>query len=442
MLTFDDRHGRGLTALFSYLWLALAATACRAPQLSLQAPSPRVYVGGTATCAISDQGDTYCWGRLGRDEGTPVRIVDSSGHPSRLVAYEFGVWQACGLSVSGATLCTWGAAGREPTDTAVRACPHDGCTFELKRGDLQFAVVTMGLHHGCGLTRSGTAYCWGGLNGMGQLGLGWRSPDSTGSGGRVVTQPRRVAGRQRFRAISAGQDHTCALTFRGEAFCWGYGQSGQLGIASVMTYCAGPRPYATHPCSTDRPTPVPTPLRFVAISAGMGLTCAVGTDSAAYCWGSNYRCALGTCRTPDSATPTRIGIPGPMAHVTAGYWFACALSRDARVYCWGHNASGQLGSLATDSGDVCFLGGRCTSTPQEVAGGHRWIALSAGEQHACGVTMEGAVYCWGATAFGHLGRHARIAICDNHSTTWKDVPCSPEPVPVDGVPVLRDRSSQ
>jgi alpha-tubulin suppressor-like RCC1 family protein len=32
-----------------------------------------------------------------------------------------------------------------------------------------------------------------------------------------------------------------------------------------------------------------------------------------------------------------------------------------------------------------------------------WLQLSVGEEHACGVTTDHGLQCWGANAFGQLG---------------------------------------
>jgi alpha-tubulin suppressor-like RCC1 family protein len=42
--------------------------------------------------------------------------------------------------------------------------------------------------------------------------------------------PLRVAGRQIFSQISAGQgDHVCGVTLSGNIYCWGAGEMGQRG---------------------------------------------------------------------------------------------------------------------------------------------------------------------------------------------------------------------
>ena len=54
-----------------------------------------------------------------------------------------------------------------------------------------------------------------------------------------------------FRQVSAGGGHTCAVTTGDQAYCWGVGSSGQLGIGSDagLPVCDG------LPCST-RPAAV------------------------------------------------------------------------------------------------------------------------------------------------------------------------------------------
>jgi alpha-tubulin suppressor-like RCC1 family protein len=48
-----------------------------------------------------------------------------------------------------------------------------------------------------------------------------------------------------------------------------------------------------------------------------------------------------------------------------------------------------------------------------VSGGIRFVQLDAGGNHACAVTADGAIWCWGENADGQLG---------NGSTTSSAVP--------------------
>ena len=410
--------------------MAIGATlllgACATARPRVLVSPPLVHVGGTATCALREVGQAMCWGVT---TGSRVggRVVQA---PEPLRSLEAGVFQTCALSASGATLCTEGLGG-SPREN----CRGEFCLGPLRETPATFVQLSTGYYHACGLDSKGSAWCWGG-NGMGQVGNAQRAPDPGASGGERVTKPTRVAGRHAFHHISAGEMHTCALTRRGEAYCWGYGQSGELGRDTVMTYCSGEVPLQNAPCSVDRPVRVVTEIRFTRISAGIRLTCGLSTDSSVWCWGSNARCALGTCGA-DSPVPVRIPLPSPVLSVDAGYWSACAITVDHRAYCWGNNATGQLGSLASSPGGVCFSGGMCTPSPTEVGGNHRWRSISAGEMHTCGVRTDGEVLCWGATKEGRLAGYGATELCVNASTTWRDEPCASAPVLIPRTPPAR-----
>ena len=85
----------------------------------------------------------------------------------------------------------------------------------------RYMQISTGDYHTCGLTSRGAAYCWG-YNGYGGLGDG----TTTTSG---VNGPQPVIGGLKFASIQPGAFHTCGLTSRGAAYCWGYNAQGQLG---------------------------------------------------------------------------------------------------------------------------------------------------------------------------------------------------------------------
>jgi alpha-tubulin suppressor-like RCC1 family protein len=72
--------------------------------------------------------------------------------------------------------------------------------------------------------------------------------------------------------------------------------------------------------------------------------------------------------------------------ITTGNWHACALSEDGEVQCWGDNRSGQLGSGGTY---------QFSSLPVTVKGLNNVKKISASEEHTCAWTSDQAVWCWG-----------------------------------------------
>jgi alpha-tubulin suppressor-like RCC1 family protein len=81
------------------------------------------------------------------------------------------------------------------------------------------------------------------------------------------------------------------------------------------------------------------------------------------------------------------------ATVSAGGNHTCGVTTEGAAYCWGYNNEGQLGNGTS---------GRRTS-PVAVAGGLTFATVGAGTFHTCGIATEGAAHCWGFNFYGQLG---------------------------------------
>ena len=91
-------------------------------------------------------------------------------------------------------------------------------------GGLVFTTISSGPSHSCGLVTDGQAYCWG-FNGSGQLGDGTVT-------NRLV--PTAVLGGLTYSSIREGTDHTCARGTTGGAYCWGRNDTGALGDGTIL----------------------------------------------------------------------------------------------------------------------------------------------------------------------------------------------------------------
>ncbi|HJR49488.1 MAG TPA: hypothetical protein VJ794_00195, partial [Gemmatimonadales bacterium] len=312
----------------------------------------------------------------------PIRFRIEQGVLQGVFAeVEAGLLHSCGLTPGGQVYC-WGAnnAGQLGDDNA----PVGSDTPVPVAGGHVFQALSVGYVHNCALESGGQAYCWG-SNIQGQLGDGNTGVDSD--------MPVPVTGGHAFASISAGGDHTCALTSAGEAYCWGENFYGGLGDGNA-------------PTDSDMPVLVLGGHVFESISAGLVHTCAVASTGIGYCWGSNGKGRLGNGNAGiDSPTPTPVA-GGHLFHsISAGGLHTCGLTTAAAVYCWGYGLSGQLGN-----GNA----GIDQDIPVLVLGGHPFESVDTGDEHTCGVVSGGDAYCWGNDGLGQLG--------DGSGPPFTDVP--------------------
>ena len=285
--------------------------------------------------------------------------------------------QICAVTTRGAGFC-WGSnlngmLGAGAVDSIEQSAKPIYDTPMPVDGALSFAVLSGGSEHTCGVTPGGTAYCWG-ANFNGQLGNG----DTTAS-----PTPVAVTGGLTFNAVSAGVYHTCGLTTGGAIYCWGNNRAGELGNGAVSYV-------------NSSPVLVSGESSFVAIAAGYQYSCGLTTGGAAYCWGDNASGQLGNGNSTSSGVPVPVAGGLNFMALSAGYFHACGLTRDGAAYCWGGNGLGELGNGTTQN----------STSPVAVSGGLTFSAISAGELATCGVTTGGAAYCWGYNGYGQLGNAA------------------------------------
>jgi len=336
-----------------------------------------ISAGNGHSCALTSSGAAKCWGtgssgQLGNGgTGDSVTPVDVSGMSFGVVAISAGISHTCALTSSGAAKC-WGSGqyGKLGNGGTGNA-PTPVDVSGMSSG---VVAISAGDQHTCALTSSGAAKCWGeGRNGyLGNGGTGMSSTpvDVSGLSSGVV-------------AISAGSAQTCALTSSGAVKCWGDGNMGELGNGGTSTSLT---PVDVSGMSSG----------VVAISSGNVHTCAVTSSGAVKCWGAGNSGQLGNGGTGIASTPVDVsGMSSGVVAISAGMSHTCALTSSGAAKCWGQGMSGQLGNGGTGN----------ALTPVDVIGmSSGVVAISAGLGfHTCAVTSSGAAKCWGSGSNGQLG---------------------------------------
>ncbi len=340
-----------------------------------------------------------------RAEGVEDSILVSLTSDAALAGLAAGAESGCGVSASGTLYCWgWNGSGQLGLGAAF-----DARYWSMRRSSMPRPVRALagGRHTWCALDDQGAAWCWG-FNDSGQLGnsAGVQSCPN----GACRGTPELVSGVPTFDSISVGLNHGCGITPAGAAWCWGGNVWGELGrgTADAAVYGAAP---------------VVSPVPFVAISAGDVHTCALEAGGRAWCWGSNLRGELG--RGPADAVGH--GVPDTVAGglrfqaISAGLYYTCGLTVSGLASCWGTNELAQLGLGAPDT--------MAHATPTNVVGGGQYSAIVSGYAHSCALGPQGNAVCWGKNEFGELGRPPGARDCHWYSFSYS---CSGTPLAVGG----------
>lgn len=208
-----------------------------------------------------------------------------------------------------------------------------------------------------------------------------------------------------FTQLATGGTHSCGITGRGELYCWGISQHGELGSASTLRDCGA----FFGPGIECSPIPVKAAdLRAVALTAGEMHSCALDASGTAYCWGANFYGEIGSGSISDAITPTVVAGGFTFLQLVAGRMHTCGITTSHDAYCWGWDHAGQLGAGDVSS-DRCvfFSNDPCSRVPRLVTGGHQWAQLSATDRATCGITTDGELYCWGLDVGGSDGLYCQ-----------------------------------
>ena len=342
--------------------------------------------GGAAhACALSDDGDVWCWGanNLGQaGQGVvstivpaPTRIASSRSY----IAVAAGAMHTCAITTTNTLEC-WGfnesgelGRGDWQMDCGIGPCSPEPHPVESSR---RFDSVVAGHQHTCGVS-GGEALCWG-SNARGQLGVDYDGDRCDGS--PCARTPRRVAVLSAVAAMAAGGEHTCAVS-RDSTWCWGDNRAGQLGIGQPQME------------RSARPMRVATDTRFGKLASGATHTCGLTSAGRLACWGDNGAGQLGVGFTNRSDVPLGESTRTAWRSVSAAGRTTCGITDVGETRCWGFGGGRRLGVNPPDS---CGAGA-CARLATVVPGLVQATRISVGGTFACALTRD-VVRCWGGAS--------------------------------------------
>ena len=235
-------------------------------------------------------------------------------------------------------------------------------------------AISAGGSHACAIEANGRVLCWG-RNESAQLGDGLRNDSSI---------PHQVVGLDSgFVALSSAFNQTCALSEGGDVWCWGFNLSIQFRNPAHA--------YQRIPIQVHNFGP-----NVRALASGFDRTCAITSNGAAMCGGSNKNGELGDGTTERRSEPvTVLGLEAGVKAICAGFYHSCAITSEDGVVCWGStNAATALYGSGLPSWQP---------TPMPAEGLETGVnAISCGSFHTCAITANGEAHCWGANG-GLLG---------------------------------------
>jgi len=287
-----------------------------------------ISAGQAHTCALTRDGVAWCWGdgrkgALGDSKAEVQRWPQRVMTAERFVEIGAGGDFTCARTASGAVYC-WG------NERPVPGWPNVTTAPVLVATSAQATTLTVGRRHACLLDANRQAHCWG-FNVDGETG--------TGSGGidaAMIPGPKLVMGDHRFQSISAGVGATCGVRADGVLLCWGSNIDGVAGSAA-NDQCGD---VAAVRCSTT-PVPVDSTRRWKSVSTGTRHACAVDAEGLAHCWGTNDVGQVGAYNERRTVvnSPIRVALPNArLTSIHSGGIHTCAISDQRRLYCWGADA--------------------------------------------------------------------------------------------------------
>jgi RCC1 and BTB domain-containing protein len=264
-------------------------------------------------------------------------------------------------------------------------------------------IVSAGAEHSLAVSNAGLAFSWGNAA-NGRLGQGLNR-NRAGHATPTIIDRFKSAG-LRVSRVSAGAMHSLAVTDNGHVFSWGWAKHGILGNG----------------CKTDQGTPQEvSSLKsrgvwdVVAGDTHSVAWCSISHGGQLYTWGGNFYGQLGHGHEDALYIPKVVkALAGKgigVVHVATGKRHT-VIATTQGVYTCGYGVQGQLG-LGSGRENVC------SPTMVGKLRGRHIICVAAGKTHSVAVTHtlydtpgDVEVWSWGDGDHGQLGHGDLKEYCE------------------------------
>ena len=390
---------------------------------SLEDPE-QVSVGDEHTCALKKNGKVSCWGshhwgHLGDGvnsttlKDVPVAVIGlyGQGELNDIKQISVGAEHTCAVSTEGNVFC-WGKGHKGQLGKIVQAADYatplkvSGVNGYGSLGGIE--QVSLGEQHSCALNVGGQVFCWG-AKANGVLGHGVSESGIQGSPIQVKSlNGLSVLGG--IEQISSGRKHTCALKYDGSVYCWGLGESGRLGNGDDLNESS------TLPVQVKGPNGNGFLGAIVRLNTGGNHTCALNEKGIVYCWGQGSNGQLGSELFANSNVPVKVLEGGraleDIKDIAAGLLHTCAIKKGGQVLCWGFGESGRLGydEYSSSSTPVFVASGAGVTVPLNLSRHRISEKISGLGLHHCALHKDGTAHCWGNGTDGQLGSGYQLAL--------------------------------
>ena len=255
-------------------------------------------------------------------------------------------------------------------------------------------IISFG-HFTCALSDMGKIKCWG-YNNSGQLGLGHRHTIGDDEDEEISFMD---LGTSAIKLV-VGSDHACALLLGGKVRCWGLNNVGQLGYGHTNNIGDDEHLSSVGDVSVGG--------IVVDIGIGHNYTCVLLDDNTSKCWGESWNRYLGYPgqgnHIGDDELPSSISTVldwgGSVDNIFVGYSHFCALFTNDKIKCWGENSYGELGinPLFPSLSELNTQPFVSLNDDGDI------LDMGLGEKRTFILFTSGKMHSWGFNRYGHLGR--------------------------------------